>query len=184
MTKRTVSTLIAVAAFSLSPLPGHAAPASTKEVPLYPPVTSAQMKAVLGAATSARMKAIQGAATSARRAAPGKPVRVKELGIEVTALRHTSAGHMIDFRYKVLDPEKAKPMFDKKIKPQLLDQASGTRVNVPSPPKVGSLRQTPRASKAGQVYFVIFANPGKFIKQGNKVTVVYGDYKIENLVVE
>lgn len=182
--KRTISTLIAVVIFSLSALPGNAAPASEKEVPLYPPVTSAQMKAVLGAATSARVKAIQEAVTSARRAMPGKPIRVKELGIEVTALRLTANGHMLDFRYKVLDPKKAKPMFDKKIKPYLIDHASGAKAEVPMTPKLGALRQAPRISRAGQVYFAIFANPGKLIKAGSKVTVVYGEHKIENLVVE
>jgi hypothetical protein len=113
-----------------------------------------------------------------------KPRRVKELGIEVVALRLTSNGFMLDFRYRVLDPEKAKPLIDKKIKPKLIDQATGTRMDVPAPPKIGSLRQTPRSSKAGQVYFAIFANAGQLIRPGNKVTIEYGEHKIENLVVE
>lgn len=112
------------------------------------------------------------------------PHRIDKLGIEVVAMRLTSAGHMLDFRYRVLDPEKAKPLLDKKINPYLLDQTSGARMMVPDPPKIGSLRQTPPVAKAGLVYFAIFANPGKIVKAGNKVTVGYGDYKIENLVVE
>jgi hypothetical protein len=30
----------------------------------------------------------------------------------------------------------------------------------------------------------MFGNPGKFVKQGNKVAVVIGDFRVENLVVE
>ena len=112
------------------------------------------------------------------------PRRIDKLGIEVVAMRLTSAGYMLDFRYRVLDPKKAKPLLDKKIHPQLIDQASGAVMAVPAPPKIGSLRQTPPVAQAGLVYLAIFANPGQFIKAGNKVTVVYGDYKIENLVVE
>lgn len=179
--RHTAIALIGGAAVIFLTLSGQAAeqgasPAPVKQVPLHVPVTSAQGKIMQGILTSAR-----GAAVPKKSALP-RPI--KELGIEVTALRLTSAGHMLDFRYKVIDPEKAKPVIDKKIKPYLIDQASGARMTVPSPPKIGSLRQTPRASKAGQIYFAIFANPGKFIKAGNKVTVVYGDHKIENLVVE
>lgn len=112
------------------------------------------------------------------------PRRIDKLGIEVVAMRLTSAGYMLDFRYRVLDPKKAKPLLDKKIHPQLIDQASGAVMAVPSPPKMGSLRQTPPVAEAGLIYLAIFANPGRFIKAGNKVTVVYGEHKIENLVVE
>jgi hypothetical protein len=57
---------------------------------------------------------------------------------------------------------------------------------VPSPPKIGPLRQTTRNSGplAGKTYFIFFANPGKSIKAGDKVTVVIGDFKIENLAVQ
>ncbi|HEX2769171.1 MAG TPA: hypothetical protein VHN12_07775 [Geobacteraceae bacterium] len=167
------------AAVILLVMSGHAADQPAKSV-------GGEAKPARGTAGAVQQRytaavAIQHGYTSA---ASRLPRRVKELGIEVVALRLISVGHILDFRYKVIDPEKAKPLLDKKIKPYLLDQASGARMMVPAPPKIGALRQTPRVSKAGQVYFSLFANPGKFIKSGNKVTVVYGDYKIENLVVE
>jgi len=31
-------------------------------------------------------------------------------GIQIMGSRQTAAGHMIDFRYRVLDPEKAGPL--------------------------------------------------------------------------
>lgn len=93
---------------------------------------------------------------------------------------------MLDFRYRVVDPDKAVPILDFKVKPYLVDHKSGAKFAVPNPPKVGSLRQTTRSGKpvANRVYCVLFANPGRLIEAGNKVTVVIGDFRAENLTVE
>lgn len=90
---------------------------------------------------------------------------------------------MLDFRYRVLDPEKAMPLFDRKIKPYLVDEATGAMFVVPEPPKVGALRTT-RKPVPDRNYFIMFANPGKFVKPGNKVTIVIGDFRAENLIVQ
>jgi hypothetical protein len=103
-------------------------------------------------------------------------------GVKDFSIRLASNGYMLDFRYRVTDPEKALPLFDRKIKPYLVDDASGFRFYVPNPPKVGSLRNT-RPPQENRTYFIIFGNPGKYIKPGNRVTVVVGDFKAENLVV-
>jgi hypothetical protein len=104
-------------------------------------------------------------------------------GIKILNIRLSAGGYMLDFRYRVKDPEKASPLFDRKIKPYLIDQASGAKFLVPESPKVGALRQT-RKPVADKNYFIIFANPGKYIKKGNKVSVVIGDFKAENLTVQ
>lgn len=104
-------------------------------------------------------------------------------GIKIIGLRQSANGYMLDFRYRVLDPEKAAPLFDRKTKPHLIDQATGAQFIVPEPPKVGALRNT-RKPVANKNYFVMFANPGNYIKKGSKVTVVIGDFKAENLIVE
>ena len=70
-----------------------------------------------------------------------------------------------------------------KTKPYLIDQASNAKLMVPNPPKVGPLRNSNKP-KADRVYFMFFGNPGKFVKAGNKVTVVIGDFKAENLTVK
>ena len=90
---------------------------------------------------------------------------------------------MLDFRYRVLDPEKALPLFDRKIKPHLVDEATGAVFAVPEPPKVGALRST-RKPQPGKNYFVMFANPGGYVKKNSKVSVVIGDFRAENLVVQ
>jgi len=54
---------------------------------------------------------------------------------------------------------------------------------VPTVPKVGSMRST-RKPLQDRGYAMLFANPQKHIKPGHRVTVVIGDYRAENLVVE
>ncbi len=105
-------------------------------------------------------------------------------GIKIVAIRLSAKGYMFDFRYKVIDPEKSLPIFDPKVNPYIIDQASGTKCFVPSAPKTGSLRQKTRTPEANRDYFILFANPGRLVKAGNKVTLVIGDFKAENLTVE
>ncbi len=104
-------------------------------------------------------------------------------GIKPLHMRLSAGGYMLDFRYRVTDAEKASPIFSRALKPFLIDQATGAKFSVPEPPKVGALRQTRRPA-ADKNYFIIFANPGNYVKKGNRVTVVIGELKIENLVVE
>lgn len=106
-------------------------------------------------------------------------------GVKVEGIRLASAGYMLDFRYRVTDPEKALPLFDRKAVTYLVDQDTGAKFVVPAPPKVGPLRQTVRNGPphADKTYFVFFANPGKYVKAGKKVTVVIGDFKAEDIEV-
>ena len=117
-------------------------------------------------------------------ASAAKQVLKQKWGVQTEGLRLSAAGYMLDFRFRVLDPNKAVPLLDRANKPYLLDPQSGAKLIVPAPPKVGSLRQKSRAPKRDKVYFVMFSNPGRFIKSGQKVTVVIGDFKAENLVVQ
>ena len=55
-------------------------------------------------------------------------------GIQVEGIRLSAAGYMLDFRYRVLDPEKAAALFDRKTKPYLIDQESGAKFMIPPYP--------------------------------------------------
>jgi len=122
--------------------------------------------------------------TLAADAADSSSARIAERwGIQIQALRLTANGYMLDFRYRVLDAAKAAHLFDRKETAFLIDQASGAKMAVPSPPKIGPMR-TLKQIEAGRTYFIFFANPGKFIKSGNKVTIVIGNFRAENLIVE
>jgi hypothetical protein len=96
----------------------------------------------------------------------------------------SAGGYMIDFRYRVVDPEKAKPLLSRESKATLVDHATGTVLFVPTAPKVGSLRQTSRQPLAGRTYFILFSNLSRTVKPGSGVDVVIGDFRAENLVVE
>jgi hypothetical protein len=113
-----------------------------------------------------------------------EPSLEEKWGIRILSIRQSANGYMLDFRYRVIDPEKASLLLSRKEKPYLIDQASGARFMVPSSPKIGPLRQTALKPIADRNYFILFANPGKYVKPGNKVTVVIGEFRAENLVVE
>jgi len=104
-------------------------------------------------------------------------------GIQIMGLRLTAGGSMLDFRYKVIDPKKAGFMLDRKNKAQLIDQKSNITFGVKDLPKIGKLRQSTPAPEAGRIYFMLFPNPG-IIKAKSKVTLVMGDFRAENLIVE
>ncbi len=104
-------------------------------------------------------------------------------GIEVTSLRMAVAGHMVDFRYRVLDPEKAETLFVRSNKPYLIDQASKKVLAVPNLGKVGPLR-TSNKPQQGRIYWMFFGNGGGLVQPGSKITVIIGDFRVENLVVQ
>ena len=105
-------------------------------------------------------------------------------GIKVVGVHLTAAGYMLDFRFRVLDPARAGHLFDKEVKPCLVDQASGARMMVPAPPKIGALRSSAKTVIPDRNYFILFANPGCYIKPGSKVTVEIGAFKVSDLVVQ
>lgn len=107
----------------------------------------------------------------------------EDWGVEVRGVRCSAAGYMLDFRYRVLDPDRALPLFARGLRPYLVDEATGARYLVPSPPKTGPLRSTNRPL-AGRTYAVIFANPGRAVAPGALVTVVIGEFRAEHLRVE
>lgn len=109
----------------------------------------------------------------------------EQWGVTVESLRTSANGHLLDFRYRIKDADKALPLVDRTNKAYLIDQASGKVLAVPNTAKVGPLRQTVRYGKPKEdrVYFVLFGNPG-LIKPGAMVTVVIGDFRAENVVVQ
>ncbi|MES9939519.1 MAG: hypothetical protein ABW104_03400 [Candidatus Thiodiazotropha sp. 6PLUC2] len=122
-----------------------------------------------------------------------KPVVDKEMakhiaekwGVELVSLRLTAAGYMIDFRFRVLDVEKANVFFDNRFKPLLVVKRSNAKLPIPMAAKVGAFRTTNRGKniKPDKTYYMVFANPDAHVKSGEKVTMVIGDFKAANLTV-
>ena len=110
------------------------------------------------------------------------PTAEKKWGIRPLSIQLTAAGTLLDYRFRVIDPDKAMGLMKRGDKAYLIDQASGMRFTVPLT-KVGPLRQTGSKPKAGKVFPIMFTNTGNVIKPGSEVTLVVGEFRMENLVV-
>jgi len=104
-------------------------------------------------------------------------------GVDQLQVRAVSSGASLEFRYRVLDSFKAAVLNDKRAMPYLVDQKSGTRLTVPTMEKIGALRQVANP-EPGREYWMIFANPGKLVKPGQRVDVVIGAFRANSLTVE
>lgn len=120
-------------------------------------------------------------------ARPGPEGREESWGVEPIAVRLSAAGYMLDFRLRVLDPARAAPLLVRKADCYLVAEESGRVLQVARSPKIGALRSTVRTEdmvKQGRIYGALFANPGRFVHAGDRVTVVMGEFRAEHLVVQ
>src|SRR5271169_4101457 len=143
----------------------------------------------------------QGAAPAQPKAAAGQPAPVWQgsqatrlsrraemyyegvWGVGELRVKATESGELIRFNYRVLDPNRAAALNDKKVEPKLFDAQAGVSLVVPQMEKVGKLRQE-STPKAGMTYWMAFSNPTQAVKRGHHVDVVIGSFRANNLVVE
>ncbi len=104
-------------------------------------------------------------------------------GVDVIGVHRVSSGYMLTLRYRVLDAERAKPLHNKALKPYLIDQTTGNRLAVPTMENIGELRESP-TPEVNRVYFIMFGNPGKLVQPGSRVSVVIGDFRLNDIVVD
>jgi hypothetical protein len=125
-----------------------------------------------------------GAVSSARGHHPREKSYLKRhWGVEVMDVRETAAGFMLEFRYKVLDARKAKPLFERQTKPVLTHVESGKKLIVPVPGKTGALRNS-NPPLAGRIYWMFFSNAGNLVKPGDHVSVEIGEFRADGLIVQ
>jgi hypothetical protein len=105
-------------------------------------------------------------------------------GIAAPSVKAVESGVILRFSYRVVDPEKAKPLNDKKLNPLLVSPEKGVQLVVPSMEKVGQLRQAPREIEAGKSYWMAFSNSGRIVKPGDRVDIVIGNFHARGLLVE
>jgi hypothetical protein len=104
-------------------------------------------------------------------------------GVEPMYVRQSAAGYMLEFRYKVLDAEKAKPLFERQTKPVLTHTESGARLIVPTPATTGALRNS-NPPLDDHIYWMFFANPGKLVQPGDHVNIDIGEFRVAGLIVQ
>ena len=150
-------------------------------------VTLAALLSVVGVASFTYVTYVADEPAAPETAVPDAQAEALELaeqwGIEITSIRLTAANHMIDYRYRVLDAEKATDLFKRQIKPHLIHQKTGKVLAVPETAKLGPLRNS-NIPKDGKIYWMFFGNAGDLVQANDKVTVVIGDFRVEDLVVE
>lgn len=107
-------------------------------------------------------------------------------GVEVLGVRKALTGYMIDFRFRVLDADKALPLFDARTQPYVLREGSSIKLPVPVGEKVGAFRTTNRGKniQSNRDYYMLFANPDAYVERGDKVSVVIGDFRVDGLTLQ
>jgi hypothetical protein len=104
-------------------------------------------------------------------------------GIDELKVKYTESGEIVRFSWRVVDPQKAKLLNDKKAEPFLIDLQAGVKLVVPTMEKVGQLRQS-STPEAGKSYWMAFSNSGRRVKRGDHVDVVIRNFRTQGLIVE
>jgi hypothetical protein len=104
-------------------------------------------------------------------------------GVDSLSVKWAESGELVRFSYRVLDPARAQPLNDKKAEPSLIDPSKGVSLVIPAMENIGQLRQV-ATPEAGKSYWMAFSNKGRIVKRGDRVDVVIGPFRAENLVVD
>ena len=104
-------------------------------------------------------------------------------GVDALSVRLVESGELVRFSYRVLDPAKSRVLNDKQAEAKMDDPKAGVSLVVPTLEKVGQLRQT-STPQAGRSYWMTFSNKGRHVKRGDRVDVVIGPFRANNLVVD
>ena len=104
-------------------------------------------------------------------------------GIDQLVVKEAESGQILRFSWRVLNPERAAVLNDKKIEPSLISPQAGVSLVVPVLDKIGQMRQT-MPPEAGKSYWMAFSNKGHHIKRGDRVDVVVGTFRAEGLMVD
>ncbi len=115
----------------------------------------------------------------------GKAGRYYKLvwGVDSLNVKLVESGELVRFSWRVLDPEKAGLLNDKKLEPALVDPHAGVSLVVPAMEKIGKLRQGV-APEAGKSYWMVFSNKGRRVKRGDRVNIVIGEFRADGLAVD
>ena len=101
-------------------------------------------------------------------------------GIDVNLIAVTAAGGLIEFRYQVVDPDKAaRLLHDAKLAPAFVVEETGETLVMSSPP-----HSTAAELRLGGTYFFLMANAHNALHRGSTVTLVIGDPRVEHLTVQ
>ena len=118
--------------------------------------------------------------------APATGADAVDAGIEVHGLHLSAHGYILDLRYRVRDKAKAAALLDPKKRVYLVDDARNARLGVPESPVIGGMRQTARnqAVYTDRDYFILFVNPARAVRAGDRVQLAVDGREIARLIVQ
>ena len=108
----------------------------------------------------------------------------KDWGIQPVHLRISAAGYMMEFRYKVLDVEKALILSDRKYFPSLLSMKSRAKFSVPYGSTVGYLKSNRKFLKQDRNYITMFSNENRHMLPGDRVRIQVKDQMTAELTID
>ncbi len=99
-------------------------------------------------------------------------------GIRITLIGITAAGGMIDFRFKILDQQKAETLLkNAEQMPRLIAEETGTML--PEPMHREMMKH--QKLKKDTTYFMLYPNSRDVLKRGAPVSVLIGDLRLEHI---
>lgn len=104
-------------------------------------------------------------------------------GVDSLSVKMVESGEIIRFAWRVLDADKAQMLNDKRAVPSLVDLSAGVSLVVPSLEQIGQLRQS-STPESGKSYWMAFSNKGRYVKRGDRVNVVIGQFHADGLAVD
>jgi len=104
-------------------------------------------------------------------------------GIDNLKLEPIASGSLIRFSYRVVDPQKAQVLNDKKKDPYLLVEKTRAKLGVEQAERVGKLRQTAEP-ESGREYWMVFGISRHLVQPGDRVDIVIGAFHAYGLFVE
>ena len=113
---------------------------------------------------------------------PGTPASAEvveaQWGIRIEHIGVSADGGLIDFRFVVVDPDKAAPLLSVENRPRLFVEDSGAMVD--------SLMHPPHSNEPapGQSHFLLYNNTGGAIRRGTSVSVLLGDLRLEGVIAK
>ncbi|MDH5526520.1 MAG: hypothetical protein OEY97_04345 [Nitrospirota bacterium] len=121
-----------------------------------------------------------GPAAMLSKKSPSEERLAREIGIELVSLRTTAGGHMLDLRFRVVNPEQASKLLRaaSDIPMYLVEPASGQVAEIPHT-MLGLLRTKATRTRPERIYYSLFKNPDMVFEPGDPVELHFGEVVVD-----
>ncbi len=102
-------------------------------------------------------------------------------GIRVERLKLAAGGHILDFRYRVLDSSKSAGLLQPGASTYLMPDKAPVRLD-PIPLEPAAAPQA--LDRSGGENAALFGNPGRLLRRGDRVTLVLGGFRASGLTIQ